>query len=473
MFCSNHDAWYVRASFGTEWGPISASTLLEMADSGSLARDDLARCERDSEWQPIPDVIDQLRSSMSAPENPALQGEASEELLTHDPLTEENLNAEEFATIDSSNFQTFDDVNAPVPVSPALPRKSRQGALPGWSNYWSPDASNSSSAQDSRFPFSSKQEPQFVDADSSTDELLGNDHGEADVEVESEAYGIEHYDQVDSVESRQNSELNNDQFSLLESWKQQRTDRLNRLLKIVADREERARAEKNSDDEARSANPTVDVSSTTEPDDSQVTGAAKSQPLIEVRQTVVRKESWEQTFTRWRRSLPDRTVVGVVLLMTCVAWWFWPESYGDVPETFRAMYDKLERLRELENDKTGMDDFVQVSQSRLAKIIPVLEKQSTPNRPESQWLLWMGRDCLAPMLKNPRLRDTKPEVTFRKLLAEWDRKFNLVVRPKNAGSTTMSPNADAEASETPQDATKPVNRAARQLKTAEESANDR
>ena len=73
MFCSNHDAWYVRASFGTEWGPISASTLLEMADSGSLARDDLARCERDSEWQPIPDVIDQLRSSMSAPENPALQ----------------------------------------------------------------------------------------------------------------------------------------------------------------------------------------------------------------------------------------------------------------------------------------------------------------------------------------------------------------------------------------------------------------
>ena len=61
--------WYVKASFGAEWGPMSVETLLEMADSGSFARDDLARCGLDEEWQPVPSVLDQLRASTSSIED--------------------------------------------------------------------------------------------------------------------------------------------------------------------------------------------------------------------------------------------------------------------------------------------------------------------------------------------------------------------------------------------------------------------
>ena len=45
MAGERRESWYVKASFGAEWGPMSADTLLEMADNGDLARDDFARVD--------------------------------------------------------------------------------------------------------------------------------------------------------------------------------------------------------------------------------------------------------------------------------------------------------------------------------------------------------------------------------------------------------------------------------------------
>lgn len=59
---SDQSAWFVKASFGAELGPMSARTLLQMAAEGAFASDDVARCGTDGSWQPVPAVLDALRS---------------------------------------------------------------------------------------------------------------------------------------------------------------------------------------------------------------------------------------------------------------------------------------------------------------------------------------------------------------------------------------------------------------------------
>ncbi|MBC7816023.1 MAG: hypothetical protein IAG10_03895, partial [Planctomycetaceae bacterium] len=153
-------------------------------------------------------------------------------------------------------------------------------------------------------------------------------------------------------------------------------------------------------------------------------------------------ESWKLTLDRWKRSLPDGKAALVLLIVPLAVWWLWPESSGNVGRTFRAMYDELRELRERPNDKTGMEEFVQRSQAKLDQLIPVLERRASPNRPESQWLLWMGKDCLRPMLKNPRLQSSKPELNFKKLLAEWERIYD----PTKATSSSSEDEPDPPAS---------------------------
>ena len=221
-------------------------------------------------------------------------------------------------------------------------------------------------------------------------------------------------------------------FAMLNSWKQERTNRLDRLLKIVADRETAVREAALA--QAESANNATSQETATAEDESE----SATKPPFETppKRFSPPPESWKLTLDRWQRSLPDRKAALVLLIVPLAVWWLWPESSGNVGRTYRAMYDELRELRERPNDKTGMEDFVQRSQAKLDQLIPVLEKRASPNRPESQWLLWMGKDCLRPMLKNPRLNSSKPELNFKKLLAEWER--------LNGPSTETSPNSEDE-----------------------------
>ena len=154
---------------------------------------------------------------------------------------------------------------------------------------------------------------------------------------------------------------------------------------------------------------------------------SEATPAIEAKlqKSKLPDEPWEQTLTRWRRSLPDWKAVVAVMILPLAVWWFWPVSYGDIGATYRSMYQELRELRDRPNDKTGMEEFVERSQARLDILVPWLQKRASSNKPELQWLLWMGRDCLSPMLKNPRIRDSKPETTFVKLLAQWEQLHQL------------------------------------------------
>ncbi len=403
MSDERHESWYVKASFGAEWGPMSADTLLEMADNGDLARDDLARFDVAADWQPIQTVIDQLRPDPLA----ANDNEAA---------------AEEQQTADDSLTQPPDDETAldPVPQfseQPA-PRKRRGGALPGWSNYWVPESADSTKSH------RLIAHPHLV----LEDQNQPNDVATSETPVESTAFEFVS-DEVNAGSSDESPEVPSatdaingtmrvdGDFAMLNAWKQERTNRLDRLLKIVADREAAAREAASA--QAEAANNAASQETATAEDESE----SANKPPIEMPQKQFSPplESWKLTLDRWKRSLPDGKVALVLLIVPLAVWWLWPESSRSVGRTYRAMYDELRELRERPNDKTGMEEFVQRSQAKLDQLIPVLEKRASPNRPESQWLLWMGRDCLRPMLKDPRKRSTKPEITFKQLLTEWER----------------------------------------------------
>ena len=117
--------------------------------------------------------------------------------------------------------------------------------------------------------------------------------------------------------------------------------------------------------------------------------------------------------------MPDWKVVLVVCVVLPAAWYCWPVSYGGVTKTYEAIFTELQERRNHTQDKTGMTDFVARSNASLNEIIPYVEKRSSSRDPKSQILLWIGRDCLRPMLKNPRARDSKEERNYKNLMAQW------------------------------------------------------
>ena len=407
------ETWYVKASFGAEWGPMSSDTLLEMADNGDLARDDFARVDEAADWQPIQTVIDQLRQVPLT---------ANDDEVT----AEESPTAEHSLTLPSEGEATLD----PEPKFSEQPTaiKRRGGALPGWSNYWVPGSADSTESRPlvahPRLVLEDQNQPNGIASSETTGE-------ETSFEIVSEKANEGLSDEAPSATDAIGNAMPTDgDFAMLNSWKQERTNRLDRLLKIVADREAAAREAALA--QAESANNAAQQEAATAEDESE----SATKPPIETppKQFSPPPESWKLTLDRWKRSLPDPKAALVLLIVPFAVWWLWPESSGNVGRTFRAMYDELRELRERPNDKTGMEEFVQRSQAKLDQLIPVLEKRASPNRPESQWLLWMGKDCLRPMLKNPRLNSSKPELTFKKLLAEWERLNGL--------STETSPNSE-------------------------------
>ena len=441
------ETWYVKASFGAEWGPMSADTLLEMADNGDLARDDLARVDVAADWQPIQTVIDQLRPdplATNADETDDDEQQSDDDSLTRPPDDETALDP------------------APQFSEQPAPRKRRGGALPGWSNYWVPESADSTTSRPlvahPHLVLEVQDQPHDIATSETTIEGTS-------FEIVSEKSNEGSSDDSRAVPSATDvidgAMPTGSEFEMLNAWKQERTNRLDRLLKIVADREAAARELALA--QAEAANNAVSQEAAT----AEVESESANKPLIETPQKRFSPppESWKLRLDRWKRSLPDPKAAIVLLIVPFAVWWLWPESSGNVGRTYRAMYDELRELRERPNDKTGMEEFVQRSQAKLDQLIPVLEKRASPNRPESQWLLWMGKDCLRPMLKNPRLNSSKPELNFKKLLAEWER--------LNGSSTETSLNSedesDSPANREPSTSTAPD----RSPSTVEDSTSDK
>ena len=417
----------MKASFGAEWGPMTTATLLEMNERDSLGPGDLARCAIDGDWRSVTDVLTELSN---AAVSPAGMTEVSNETVARDddnpqvpcdPTDEESI--------------TFAEEPAMVPAS-----LRRSGVLPGWSNFWTPSSANGATEKLPR-----------IDGIEIFSRSVSEPSGAANAEdsLPTEVAAIESVTDDFSIRPEPTGEtrdpatppsydltLPDKNLELLNDWKQDRTDELIRLKEIVAGREaaiaraaESAKvAEAQAALQASGADATLSEGASESPSTSVSPLSAKSDaklPVPSAKQRAARKESWEQTLTRWKRSLPDWKFA-VVLLLPLAVWWLWPVSYGNVAATYHAMYNRLREIRDRPLDKSGMDEFVERSQTQLDMLLPRLKDRATSKDPDTLLLLWIGRDCLQPMLKSPRTRNSKHETMLKKLLAQWDKAHHVV-----------------------------------------------
>ena len=225
MAGDHSQSWYVKASFGTEWGPMSLETLREMADHGDLARSDLARCGVDADWQPVSIVLDQVQSA-----------DAITDLIQQAP------DATSVATSDATESLN-EPASEPLPLKeevvasvPSKPSQDRRRGLPNWSNYWDPDSVGSENPPPaSMLRVVLDEVPVRLQQASLPD-------SETETEVVAPVHATDDHSDDSPIEST----LPSGDFAELDAWKRKRSEQLERLLKIVSDREAKAAEDRKS-----------------------------------------------------------------------------------------------------------------------------------------------------------------------------------------------------------------------------------
>ncbi len=447
MSGGHESTWYVKASFGAEWGPMTTATLLEMNERDSLGPGDLARCGIDGDWRSVANVLAELSDAAASPASMAEAGDETavrdddDPQVPCDPAEEESITVAKMPTLTSASSR-------------------RSGALPGWSNFWTPSSANESTevlprmqgiesfSQSISEPSSDSHAEDSMPSEVVASESATDNFSTATSPVE---FSIrpEPFDGTADATRPLSCDLTlpDKELELLNDWKQDRTDELIRLKAIVAEREailSRA-AEVAKAEEAEAAAQTTDAEAaqseganeTSPKSDSPLSAESESKPPVPSARPrrAIRQESWEQTLARWKRSLPDWKVAVLLPLLPLAVWWLWPVSYGNVAASYHAMYNRLREIRDRPLDKSGMDEFVERSQAQLDTLLPRLKDRATSKDPDTQLLLWIGRDCLQPMLKSPRTRNTKHEAMLKKLLAQWDQTHHVVAVEEPSEST--------------------------------------
>jgi hypothetical protein len=130
-----------------------------------------------------------------------------------------------------------------------------------------------------------------------------------------------------------------------------------------------------------------------------------------------RTETWEQTFARWRRSLPSWPVVAAACVLLLGLCWMWPRSQRATYDRYVALWNEWKTRRSDYKDREGWDSFLKRVRAELDETVPWLEKHARPTDQDKLVLLFIGRDCLRPMLQNPRMIGTKQEKQLEVLLA--------------------------------------------------------
>ncbi len=365
---TREQSWFVRATFGAEFGPLDSETLLAMANSGELSPQDSARSENESDWQPLAPVLESLR-------------EIGRVKPAHSDFRRERV-----ASLVSAPAVQHSAVRFDPPV-----RTMMSEAL---------EAIEANEELPESITLEQTAEPEGVDVafDQST---------------------IEEFEAEDD----------SPEFESLNSWRRQRRSLLKRLNGVAASHaaEESRKAHQTSAESSTSANAESDGTAT--PDSK----TSPKRPQV---------ESFDERMARWTRSLPSLGSLMIVALIVAAAVWFWPKWHSNrsIANRYHAIYDELRHRRDLPQDKTGMTEFVERIQPELDLFIQSLEKAATSDDQDSTQLLWIGRDCLRPMLKAPKARNTKHEAHLKKLLANWDQAHGIVNSPETSTTSAASTN---------------------------------
>ena len=132
----------------------------------------------------------------------------------------------------------------------------------------------------------------------------------------------------------------------------------------------------------------------------------------------VPEEPLAKKWDRWRRSLPDLRIAAAVVVVAFAAWWwFWPRSSREIHDRYVAIWSEWKTRRTDLKDTTGWEQFLKRTEQELNATVPYLEKPAQASDRESQLLLFIGRDCLQEMLKQPRQIGSPIEKQLQTLFA--------------------------------------------------------
>ena len=148
-----------------------------------------------------------------------------------------------------------------------------------------------------------------------------------------------------------------------------------------------------------------------------------------------------QKWDRWRRSLPSWQIVAGIVVVLFASWWFWPRSSRGIYDRYFAIWEewKLHRSDDFK-DKERWERFLKHTEAELNDTVPWLEKHANATDPQSQLLLFIGRDCLRKMLKQPKQVAPAAVQQLQFLLTEARKEVRIVrlnpIPRGNAASTT-------------------------------------
>lgn len=124
----------------------------------------------------------------------------------------------------------------------------------------------------------------------------------------------------------------------------------------------------------------------------------------------VTSRNWSAKRIVWLRNWPA-WAVAAGLLIVFAAWWLWPRQRPDIYARYVAIHDELQKRRDAPQDETGLKEFVSRANKELDELLPEVDENASQNQ-EQRLLLFLGRDCLREMLKQPKEENVRHERLF-------------------------------------------------------------
>ena len=152
--------------------------------------------------------------------------------------------------------------------------------------------------------------------------------------------------------------------------------------------------------------------------------------LSQIAPRPMRVESQAEKWDRLRRSLPGWSIAIAVGLILFSAWWIWPRSQYQIYRRYVAILNELNQSRDNFKDKNSFDAFVAQATTEVDGLVNWLTPRANASNQEFQLLLFVGRDGLLPILKNPREKGSPQEKKVQSWLKRLDEIYSPPANPK-------------------------------------------
>lgn len=131
-------------------------------------------------------------------------------------------------------------------------------------------------------------------------------------------------------------------------------------------------------------------------------------------------------------------IAPLVVIVLGAAIWFWPRTQKNIYQRYLSIWNELKDKRDRASANTDLEPFVTAAIVEVNQFVDSLTPRASSDKREEQLLLFVGRDCLLPILKEPRTKNSPAEkklVVWLKTLDDFYASTNSsLATPPTSGS---------------------------------------